>query len=148
MNDRSRQKRRLQPTAFCLLPFSFCLLLTAFCLLLFFPGCRDPFSIDDRGLVTSLRFVPSAFDSFRANTEVKYTLSAPSTVTLSIVSRGNGRDQLVATLASCISETKGTHGHTWLGNTNAGEFAPAAVYVGVLQIEARRFEAVVQVFHF
>jgi len=116
--------------------------------LLQLPGCRNPLAEDDPDLVTNLRFVPSAFDSFRANTELKYTLKSPSVVTLFIVSRQDGNDLLVATLLPAISETGGTHGHTWLGNTNEGYFAPTGVYIGVLQTEDRRFETTVEVFHY
>jgi hypothetical protein len=99
--------------------------------------------------VTSLRFAPSAFDSFKRNTEMKYSLGAPSTVTITIIKRdSSNRDYLVKTLGENLRETKGSHSITWLGDTDQHLFAPAGVYFGVLHIREQQYETVVQVFHF
>lgn len=100
-------------------------------------------------LVTSLRSSPSAFDSFRANTEIRYTLARPATVTI-FIARRDAAGQLihVNTLAQSIYETKGSHGHTWLGDTAAGVFAESGLYIAVLQIDNNRYETTVRVFHF
>jgi hypothetical protein len=100
-------------------------------------------------LVTSLRCSPSAFDSFRANTEIRYTLAKPATVTIYIAQRDDsGQLVLVNTLALNIYETKGSHGHTWLGDTAAGLFAESGLYIAILQIESNQYETSVRVFHF
>lgn len=99
--------------------------------------------------VTSLRFAPSAFDSFKRNTELKYSLGAPSTVTITIIKRDSSQQKyLVKTLGENLSETKGSHSITWLGDTDEHLFAPAGVYFGVLRIGERHYETIVQVFHF
>ena len=99
-------------------------------------------------LVTSLRCTPSAFDSFRANTEVRYTLASAATITLYIAQRSQSGDLiLVNTLASNIRETKGSHAHTWLGDTHLGVFAESGDYIAVLQINNTTYEAAVRVFH-
>ena len=99
-------------------------------------------------LVSSLRCSPSAFDSFRANTEIRYTLASAATITLYIAQRSEaGELVLVKTLASNIHETKGSHGHTWLGDTHQGVFAESGEYIAILQIESNNYEAGVRVFH-
>ncbi len=110
-------------------------------------SCSLPSSSDL--IVSSLRCSPSAFDSFRANTEIRYTLVKPATVTITIAQRNSsGQLILVNTLAENINETKGSHGHTWLGDTAAGLFAESGNYIAVLQIENSQYEAGVRVFHF
>jgi hypothetical protein len=86
-------------------------------LLLFLFGlqCTLPESPD---LISSLRFTPSAFDSFRRNAELKYSLKTSQTVSIYIVRRGGPGDLLVKTLAEGSEETKGSHSITWLGDTN------------------------------
>ncbi|MBI5021782.1 MAG: hypothetical protein HZB59_10110 [Ignavibacteriales bacterium] len=104
---------------------------------------------DDPALVSNLRFSPSAFDSFRRNTELKYTLKNPSEVSIYIMKKDSlQNDVLVKTLVENAVETKGTHSTTWLGETNQRYFAPVGIYFGVLKIGSRRFETSVQVFHF
>lgn len=111
--------------------------------------CKLPTALDDPALVSNLRFSPSAFDSFRTNTEIRYTLKTPTTVTIFISKKDSlGREFLVKTLIENVHETKGTHSNTWLGDTNQGQFAPIGSYVGVVQIQHRRFETAVLVFHF
>ena len=99
--------------------------------------------------VSSLRFSPSAFDSFRTNTEIRYTLKSPSAISIDIVHRDSmGQLLSVNTLAENINETRGSHAHTWLGDTRSGFFAPSGLYIGVLRIGDQRYETVVRVFHF
>jgi flagellar hook assembly protein FlgD len=112
-------------------------------------GCNLPTALDDPTLVSNLRFFPSAFDSFRRNTEIRYTLKAPATVSIFIMKRDSaGQEFLVKTLVKNANETKGAHAHTWLGDTNQGQFAPLGGYIGAVQIQHKRFEAAVLVFHF
>lgn len=111
-------------------------------------SCKLP-TADDPSAVTSLRFSPSAFDSFRRNTEIRYTLKSAATVSIYIVRRDStGQPQLVSTLVENVFETRGTHAHTWLGDTQNGFFAPSGLYHGILQIANQRYEASVRVFHF
>ena len=111
--------------------------------------CTLPGAPDDPNMITSLRFTPSAFDSFKRNTELKYVLSAAATVDAFIVRRDSMQSELlVRTLAEDLTETKGSHSITWIGDTDQGFFAPAGIYFGVLRIKNRRFETIVQVFHF
>ena len=118
-------------------------------LLLFLVSCKLPTAADDPSIVSNLRFTPSAFDSFTKNTEVQYTLKNPVAVSISIVKRdSSGQEYLVKTIAEVIHETKGTHRHTWLGDTEKGLFAPIGTYIGLVQIESQRFEATVLVYHF
>jgi hypothetical protein len=112
-------------------------------------GCTLPTALDDPTLVSNLHFSPSAFDSFRTNTEIRYTLKAPATVSIFISKKDSvGGEFLVKTLIENVQETKGSHAHTWLGDTNQGQFAPRGSYIGVVQIQHKRFEAAVLVFHF
>ena len=114
-----------------------------------FVSCKLPTAADDPSIVSNLRFTPSAFDSFTKNTEVQYTLKNPVAVNISIVKRdSSGQEYLVKTIAEVIHETKGTHRHTWLGDTEKGLFAPIGTYIGQIQIESQRFEATVLVYHF
>ena len=100
-------------------------------------------------LVSSLRCSPSAFDSFRTNAEVRYTLAKPATVSIYIARRdASGGLQLVNILAENIYETKGSHGHTWLGETSAGFFAESGLYIAILRIEGNQYETTVRIFHF
>jgi len=118
-------------------------------LLFILVSCKLPTAADDPSIVSNLRFTPSAFDSFTKNTEVQYTLKNPVAVNISIVKRdSSGQEYLVKTIAEVIHETKGTHRHTWLGDTEKGLFAPIGTYIGQIQIESQRFEATVLVYHF
>jgi len=124
-------------------------LLFAATILIVLNSCELPTALDDPALVSNLRFSPSAFDSFRTNTEIRYTLKAPATVSIFISKRDSvGREFLVKTLIENVNETKGSHSHSWLGDTNQGQFAPIGSYIGVVQIQHKRFEAAVLVFHF
>ena len=118
-------------------------------LALSFLGCNMPASSDDPDAVTSLHFTPSAFDSFRRNTELKYFLKSPSTLSIYIVKRDSLQHELlVKTLVTSLEETKGSHAVTWLGDTNEHYFAPVGLYFGLVSIGTRRFQTVVQVFHY
>jgi hypothetical protein len=112
-------------------------------------GCRLGAGPDDAALVSSLRFSPSAFDSFRRNTELRYSLAAPAELRIRIVARTAGGEELaVKTLAERLRATKGAHAITWLGDTSERLFAPAGTYVGVVEAGGARFETTVEVFHF
>ncbi len=124
-------------------------LLPAFFLMLIFNCCKIPDVYDDPALVTNLRFSPGAFDSFRQNSDLKYTLKYPSPVDSYIVKKdASGGEYLVKTLAVGLHETKGSHSITWLGDTDQRYFAPVGIYYGVININGRISETAVQVFHF
>ncbi len=112
-------------------------------------SCTNPPASGDSGVLTNLRFSPSAFDSFRRNAELRFTLSSPQTITVFITrdDSGGGRE-IVKTLILNSRETKGSHSTTWLGDNNKGTFAPAGSYLGVVTIEQESFSTSVQVFHF
>jgi flagellar hook assembly protein FlgD len=112
-------------------------------------SCNYPSQLDDPELVNSLRFSPSAFDSFKSNTEMRYTLKIPMALNAYILrSDSTGKEFLVKTLAVNAAESKGSHAHTWLGDTDDGYFAPPGLYIGIIQIQERRFEATILVFHY
>jgi flagellar hook assembly protein FlgD len=98
-------------------------------------------------VISSLRFSPSAFDSFKRNTELRYTLKEPARVSAVVVKRGSP-DLLVKSLFSDLDETTGSHAHTWLGDTDAGRFAPSGDYVAVVTTANERSEATVTIFHY
>jgi hypothetical protein len=111
--------------------------------------CKPPDAADDPNLITSLRFAPSAFDSFKRNTELRYSLSGAATVSAYIVRRDSVHIELyIKTLVEDLSETKGSHSITWIGDTDERLFAPAGIYFGVLRVKNQRFETIIQVFHF
>lgn len=122
-----------------------------FCLFLLslLSSCNLPSALDDPELVSSLRFSPSAFDSFKSNTEIRYTLKCPASLNAFVIKRDStGKDYLVKTLAVNAAESKDSHAHTWLGDADDGYFAPPGDYTGVIQIQSRRSEATVLVFHY
>ncbi len=94
--------------------------------------------------MTSLKFVPEAFDSFTSSVSIRYTLARPAVTTLRIT-RKDGKTVIV--LFESLQESKGSHSHAWQGDTQEGYFAPSGGYVGVLEAEGERFEAVVRVYH-
>mgnify|MGYP001360902762 CR=1 FL=1 len=117
--------------------------------LFFLQTCQFPSGSDDPELVSNLRFSPSAFDSFRTNTELRYTLKSPAKLSIYVAMRDSiGSEFLVKKLAENIEETKGTHAHTWLGDATNGQFAPRGSYIGVVLTGHQRYEAAVLVFHF
>jgi hypothetical protein len=112
-------------------------------------SCSLPSTLDDPELVSSFRFSPSAFDSFKSNTELRYTLKDPTTLNAFVISRDStGKEYLVKTLAVNAAESKGSHAHTWLGDTDDGYFAPPGLYICLIKIQERRFESTVLVFHY
>jgi hypothetical protein len=112
-----------------------------------FSACRIPVSPED-GLVTNFRFQPEAFDSFTGSTSVRYSLARPAVTTFRICTRGeNGTLETVIVLFESLRESKGTHEHTWLGDTDEGYFAPAGSFLGILEAEGERFESIVRVYH-
>ena len=112
-------------------------------------SCKHPSALDDPELVSSLRFSPSAFDSFKTNTQMLYTLKTPATLNAYILKvDSTGKEYLVKTLVLNAAESKGSHAHTWLGDTDDGLFAPTGTYIGVIQIQQRRFESTVLIFHY
>jgi flagellar hook assembly protein FlgD len=112
-------------------------------------GCSIPAATQDPSLVTSLRFAPSAFDSFKQNTELRYTLKTPSKLAVRVVKReSGGKEFIVKTIVEDAAETQGSHAVTWLGDTDGKVFAPAGTYFGRIEIENRLFETAVQVFHY
>jgi flagellar hook assembly protein FlgD len=106
-------------------------------------SCRLPEGADS-SIVSNLRFEPEAFDSFTASTSVRYTLSRPTVTTMRICSKSR---ETVIILFEDLSESKGSHAHTWLGDTDEGFFAPAGSYVGVLEVEGEKYESVVRIYH-
>ena len=112
-------------------------------------GCRWPNAEESPEIVSSLRFSPSAFDSFSRNTEIRYTLKAPVRVSAVITRRdAQGGEAVVKWLFVELAESKGSHAHTWLGDNDQGRFAPAGEYRGVVLVGGQRFETTVGVFHF
>jgi hypothetical protein len=112
-------------------------------------GCKVPGEVDTSLLVANLRFSPAAFDSFKGNTEIRYSLGEPAEVSCVIVRRGTAPpDLLVTTLCAAVHESRGTHAHTWLGDTNTGLFAPAGDYIGIVTVRDHRYEATVRIFHY
>lgn len=120
---------------------NFALLVTACSL----ASCALPTSTE--GIVSSLRFSPSAFDSFKRNAELRYTLKERTRVSVVIVRR-NPAETTIKTLISGLEETSGSHAHTWLGDNDAGRFAATGEYVAILTAGNERSEATVTVFHY
>jgi hypothetical protein len=111
-------------------------------------GCKIPVAGKSESLVSNFRFEPEAFDSFRGVTSVKYTLAQEATTTLTILrATEEGNSLLVTTLFENLFESKGAHKHTWLGDTNEGQFASSGIYLGVLHVSSERYEAIVRVYH-
>ncbi len=115
-------------------------------LLLFLPACRMP--TDQSPLLNSLRFEPGAFDSFTASARLRYTLREPATASARIIRRTpEGGVQAVATLYQTLHESRGSHSHTWIGNTDGGTFAPAGTYIAVVVVEGEEYETEVRIYH-
>ena len=103
----------------------------------------------DPDVLSNLRFSPSAFDSFKRNTELKFSLKVPETLNISIVRRNaSGADSRVKILIGNARETRGSHSVSWLGDTDDGLFAPAGIYFALVEIGSQSYETSVQVFHF
>ena len=122
-----------------------CALRHALCamLLVVFPGCASPISPDDL-LVSSCRFEPPLFDSFRQNTKLSYTLDQPAMVSIYILDQ----DRIVVkTVAVNLPLSRGSHSHGWKGDNDEWTFVPTGSYIGQVIVKGRRFEATVEVFH-
>ncbi len=111
-------------------------------------ACRISAPEDDPALVTGLRFSPSAFDSFRRNTELHFSLKYPAIASVAIICRDSSGEKRVRTLLPEVAFTKGSHSVTWLGDTDERLFAPAGTYYGTVSTQRSRFIATVEVFHF
>lgn len=112
-------------------------------------GCNHPSASTDPGVLSNLRFSPSAFDSFKRNTELKFTLKLPLTLNVRIIRKdAAGAESRVKTLIGNARETGGSHAVTWLGDNDDGLFAPAGTYLAVVEIDQQTYETSVQVFHF
>ena len=122
-----------------------CALRHALCamLLVVFPSCASPISPDDL-LVSSCRFEPPLFDSFRQNTKLSYTLNQPAMVSIYILDQ----DRIVVkTVAVNLPLSRGSHSHGWKGDNDEWTFVPTGSYIGQVIVKGRRFEATVEVFH-
>ena len=116
-------------------------------LLLVLGACTIPSDTDDPANISSLRFEPSAFDSFRQNTVIRYSLSRPALVSIYILVRDTVGTKLVKTIIENLSETRGSHSHTWLGDNQQGYFAPSGLYYGIVRVNNKAYEAEVRVYH-
>ena len=105
--------------------------------------CCNPISADDL-LVTSCRFDPPLFDSFKANTKLSYTLSSPATVSVYILDQNRN---IVRTIAVDLNESKGSHSHGWKGDSDDTLFVTTGIYIGQIKTNGKSFEATVEVFH-
>ena len=105
--------------------------------------CSQPISPDDL-LVSSCRFEPPLFDSFRQNTKLSYTLNQPATVSIYILNQDRN---VVKTVAVGISLSKGSHSHGWKGDSDEWTFVPTGIYIGQAIVKGKKFEATVEVFH-
>jgi len=116
--------------------------------LILLASCRIAVNGPAEALVSHFQFEPEAFDSFVGASRARYHLSKPSHVSLAIVRlTDEGTRTPVKTLFENLFEAGGSHAHTWLGETDAGTFAPSGSYVGILSTGRERFEAVVRIYH-
>ena len=120
-------------------------LLARLCIMLaaIFSCCSQPISPDDL-LVSSCRFEPPLFDSFRQNTKLCYTLNQPTTVSIYILDQDRA---VVKTVAVDLSLSKGSHSHGWKGDSDEWTFVPTGIYIGQVIVKGKKFEATVEVFH-
>lgn len=112
-------------------------------LLLPFSSCIPPVTPDDL-LVSSCRFEPPLFDSFRQNTKLSYTLNQPATVSVYILDQDR---KIVKTIAVNLSLSKGSHSHGWKGDSDELTFVPTGIYIGQVNVRGKKFETTVEVFH-
>lgn len=112
-------------------------------LIALFSCCSQPISPDDL-LVSSCRFEPPLFDSFRQNTKLSYTLIQPATVSIYILDQDRS---VVKTLVVDLSLSKGSHSHGWKGDSDEWTFVPTGIYIGQVIVKGKKFEATVEVFH-
>lgn len=118
-----------------------------FFILLISSGCSLPTRTDDPSLVANFRFTPGAFDSFKRNTEARFSLKYPARISLVILRKAGGGGEVVKTLCANLDASKGTQAHAWLGDTDKGTFAKSGDYIGVLNVGERRVEAEVNIYH-
>ena len=96
-------------------------------------------------IITSLRFSPDTFDSYKRNTSLKYTLLKEAEVSIAIYdSKGNK----VKTLLENLKETKGTHSHGWLGISDKAIFVPVGIYLAKVKADYCEAFASVEIFHY
>ena len=112
-------------------------------LIVFSSHCSQPISPDDL-LVSSCRFEPPLFDSFRQNTKLSYTLNQPATVSIYILDQNRA---IVKTIAVDMSLSKGSHSNGWKGDSDEWTFVPTGIYIGQIIVKGKKFEATVEVFH-
>ncbi len=112
-------------------------------LIVFFSRCSQPIRPDDL-LVSSCRFEPPLFDSFRQNTKLSYTLNQPTTVSIYILDQNRA---VIKTVAVSLSLSKGSHSHGWKGDSDEWTFVPTGIYIGQVIAKGKKFEATVEVFH-
>lgn len=96
-------------------------------------------------IITSLRFAPDTFDSYKRNTSLKYSLLKEAEVSISIYD-SNG--SLVKTLIENLLETKGSHSHGWLGISDKGTFVPQGIYIAKVKADYDEAFASVELFHY
>ena len=112
-------------------------------LIALFSCCSQPISPDDL-LVSSCRFEPPLFDSFKQNTKLSYTLNQPATVSIYILDQDRA---VVKTVGVDLSLSKGSHSHGWKGDSDEWTFVPTGIYIGQVIVKGKKFEATVEVFH-
>ncbi|HND44260.1 MAG TPA: hypothetical protein PKX51_18205 [Cyclobacteriaceae bacterium] len=99
-------------------------------------------------LVTSLRFTPSAFDPFKRNVELRYSIDREAVVSAYVIKKDSAGHRLVVkTLFEYAEITEGSHAHAWLGGNDAGFFVPTGVYYGVIQTSDDLYETSVEIYH-
>ena len=130
--------RALSGNLFQTIPHALCAMLIAL-----LSCCSQPISPDDL-LVSSCRFEPPLFDSFRQNTKLSYTLNQPATVSIYILDQDRA---IVKTIAVDLTLSKGSHSHGWKGDSDEWTFVPTGIYIGQIIVKGKKFEATVEVFH-
>jgi len=96
-------------------------------------------------IIANLRFSPDAFDSYKRNTSLKYSLLKEAEVSILILD-SNGKK--VFTLLYNLLETKGSHSHGWLGISDNGTFVPAGIYLAKVVADYDEAFTSVEIFHF
>lgn len=106
-------------------------------------GCNlnNPFRPE---IITSLRFSPDAFDSYKRNTSIKFTLTRRATVSAWIT---NSRGEVIIQLTQEIEQTRGTHSLAWLGLDLNGTFVTPGVYIAWVSADYDTASASVVVYH-
>ena len=117
-----------------------CMLLVMFWLT---AGCNlnNPFRPE---IITSLRFSPDAFDSYKRNTSIRFALTRRATVSAWITNSGG---EVIIQLAEEFEQTRGTHSLAWLGLDLNGTFVTPGVYIAWVSADYDRASASVVVYH-